>query len=203
MMGAAEELAVAEVRAKHMTFSRNGVSLTLQAGDDGEPVIARVDRDVPDGPVIVYFAIENRSYFLAAFVNERPSPAITGIHLEPGVEVAFQVFSQTHPLAALRAVTTLVPTSTWDDMPNGRTSGLAIQPGWSMADSTDDSVNRMLDLLDTDPEGVVRLAALADAFIEVDWYGAAHMPQFPLRAGTLERLARLHIELRVSIAITG
>jgi hypothetical protein len=189
-------LAVAEV---HERQSRT----TAQVLDDHrvrliaeKPDVVRVDTDEDDHSVIVYFGLENRSYFLAVRVDPLPTPKIRGVSVEAGNECYLISFSTKYPLEELLAATTLQPTDRWDFDAGSGSSGVYIKTPMPLADGVDDNINRLLDVLEQDAEGVRRLAALSNTFIQVHWSGLGRaMSPIKLKAATIQRIASLRVGL--------
>ncbi len=201
MSDPAVAVAAAEVKAHHLSFTRGAVTVAIRTDVEGRPHVVRVDRDDAEG-VVVYFGVENQSYFLAVHLDERPDPVIRSVDLEAGSEVVLLVSSTEHALTSLRAATSLEPTEAWDELAEGRTSGLSIAPELPLADDPEDNLRHLLDLLETDTPGVTRLASTAGAAVELTWYGTSHMPPLRLSPATLQRLADLGLALSILVAVT-
>ena len=189
-------LAIAEVRQPQSRVAQRLLTDHKVRLIDGEPHIVRVDREEEDGSVIVYFGLQNKSYFLAVRVDPLPAPKIRGVSVEAGVEAHLVCFSTTHPLSDLLSAATLTPTEQWDMDAGGGSSGLNIKTSLPMADSVDDNINGLLNVLEGDAAGIRRLAALSQASVQVHWYGyAPAMPLLNLKAATIQRLAALGLAL--------
>lgn len=169
---------------------------------DGEPYVARTDCDAADGSVIVYFSLENKSYFLAVRMESLPQVQIQNVYIEAGSEAYLICFSTTHPLSDLLSATQLSPTEQWDMDAGGGSSGMYIKVPLPLADNVDDNISLLLNTLEQDAAGVRQLSALANTFIQVHWYACAKaMPMFRLNSATLERMANLKVAVDVDILI--
>ncbi|MCL4504861.1 MAG: DUF4279 domain-containing protein [Chloroflexi bacterium] len=189
-------LAIAEVRQPQSRVAQRLLTDHKVRLIDGEPHIVRVDREEEDGSVIVYFGLQNKSYFLAVRVDPLPAPKIRGVSVEAGVEAYLVCFSTMHPLGDLLSAATLTPTEQWDMDAGGGSSGLNIKTSLPMADGVDDNINGLLNVLEGDAAGIRRLAALSQASVQVHWYGyAPAMPLLKLKAATIQRLAALGLAL--------
>ncbi len=164
--------------------------------------IVRLDRDEPDGSLIVYFGLINCSFFLAVQVDPLPMPKMRSVHIAAGNECYLMCSTTVHPLAALLAATRLLPTEQWDMGADTRSSGLSIKPPMPLADSVDDNVGLLLNILEQDAAGVRQLAALTNAVLEVHWYGPSHhLPRIKLNTATLRRIADLNVVLDLRLNV--
>ena len=189
-------LAIAEARQPQSRAAQRLLADHKLRLIDGEPQVVRVDRDEADGSVMVYFGLQNKSYFLAVRVDPLPEPAIRGVSVEAGVEAYLVCYSTERPLSDLLSATTLAPTEQWDMDAGGGSSGLNIKTPLPTADSVDDTLNGLLAVLEGDAAGVRRLAELGQAYVQVHWYGYAPvMPSLKLKAATIQRLAALGLAL--------
>ena len=193
-------LAIARIREGQARGADPIVGRHAVRMENGEPHVARVDRDEADGCTVVYFSLENRSYFLAVRVDPTPEPHVRGVSLDAGTEAYLLCYSTARPLSDLLSATVLQPTEQWDMDAGGGSSGLTIKPPLPLADSVDDNVNGLLAVLEQDAAGVKQLSAIGNAFVQVHWYGyGPAMPRLALKAATLARLASLGLALDLDL----
>lgn len=161
---------------------------------ESEPLIARTDYDETDGSIVVYFAIDNHSYFLSVQIDPEPTPVVRGVSLAAGNECYLICFSTIHPLSSLLAATHLTPTEQWTMEAGGRSSGMTIKTPMPLANRVDHNIAILLNLLEEDMDGIRQLATMASTFIQVHWYGPLQgIPPIHLTPETIQRLAALSV----------
>ncbi len=189
-------LALNEVEQKSQASTARILATEVLVFQDGEPQIARVDRDEADGSVLIYFALENHSYFLMVQVDALPEPNIRGVSIAAGTQCHLVSFSTSHPLNTLLTATSVTPTQQWDLDAGGGSSGLYIEPAMPLADSLDDNIALLLTVLEQDIAGICQLSSLANTFIQAYWYGPARqLPPIRLKPKTLQRMAALNLAI--------
>jgi len=195
-------LAIEEVRQPQLRSTAKLLADHTIRKVSGEFDIARVDRDEADGSVIIYFGLINSSYFLSVQVDPLPAPQIRGARIAAGVECWLTCSTTVHPLSALLAATHLVPDEQWDMSADVSSSGVSIKPQMPLADSVDDNVGMLLNILEQDAGGIQQLASLSIAVLEVHWHGPLRqLPRILLKPATLQRVAALHVALDFHINV--
>lgn len=194
------DLAINTVQQKHQDNITRILDTETLVIEEDIPRIARVDRDEPDGSVIVYFSLENRSYFLMVKLDPLPAPTVRNTSIAPGTQCHLVSFSTTHHLSTLLAATHITPTQQWDFDSGGGSSGLYITPPMPLANSIDNNISLLLNVLEQDAEGIRQLASQAKTFIQVYGYGPVKpSPSFQFQTTTIERIAALHLAVNLEI----
>jgi hypothetical protein len=190
-------LALNEIQQKNQKSTAHILATETLVFQEGEPHIARVDRDEADGSVILYFALENHSYFLMMQVDMLPEPSLRGVSIAAGTQCHLVSFSTSHPLSTLLAATCITPTQQWDLDAGGGSSGFYMEQAMPLADSLDDNIAVLLTILEQDIAGIGKLSSLANTFIQAYWYGPADhkLPSIRLKPKTLQRMAALNLAI--------
>lgn len=140
---------------------------------NGRPKIERIDIDKVDGTVISYLPVKDEPFFMAIYFDNERDLNITGIGTESENRVYFRARSEQLTLSDLASMTSLKATDSWnkgDARKFGKGkysfSSFDLEPN-PEPDEFEDKLAKLLDLLETDREGIKRLADKADVGISV------------------------------------
>ncbi len=110
---------------------------------------------------------------MAVYLDTQPDISVRSIYIEPYHCVSFKASSKTLPLGQLAEFTTLKTRGGWnkgDKMKSGnatyKDSLLVIEPNPEV-DEFDDKMNKLLNYLEQDPEGINKLVDSAGGYIQV------------------------------------
>ena len=179
---------------------------------DGQPKIQRIDKEKADGTTIAYLPVKDESFFLAVYLDSKADFEIIGIGTESYNSVSFSATSENLSLNELTSMTTLKPTKKWDKG-DKRTFGdsrhtfssVLFEPN-PEPDEFEDKLNKLLDLLETDKQGIKRLVDNADAGISIamkfhdgnGMFGGPH-----LDSQTVKRLGDLNLSIDFDLYASG
>ena len=167
------ETATKEIESKSWGVTEAFLEIHSLAYQDGKLAIVRIDRDNPDGSAVAYIPVQEEKFYLAVTVAANPTPSVIGIAPEPYSSVYFQAHSTTLDFAQLSALSHLTPNGGWnkgDKRGQGsalyRQSCVRFEPN-PEPDAFDDKLDKLLKYLEGDAEGVKRLVAAAEGYIQV------------------------------------
>lgn len=139
---------------------------------DGEIVVDRVDLEGPDHIGIVYIPVIDQSFHFAIYVN-LDNAEVQGFGTESRNRVSFKASSKALALDHLKAFTSLIPTKCWDKgdhLPSGKISypfsAFILEPN-PEPDEFNDKLNKLLDILECDFEGMMDMIKASEARINV------------------------------------
>ena len=141
---------------------------------DGKPIADRIDFDGNNSVATVYFRVRDEKFYLAICLETKPDIVITGIYVEPFVSVSLVAHSINTCFDQLQNMTTLIPTGGWKKGESKTTGGtilhmynfIRFEPNTG-PDAFEDKLSGLLDLLETDLNGVCALVEKAGAYIQV------------------------------------
>jgi hypothetical protein len=140
---------------------------------NGRPKIERIDTDKVDGTVIAYVPVKDEPFFMAFYFDNKKDLNIRGIGTESKNQVYFRATSEQLTFLELTSMTILKHTDGWNKgderklgKGNYRFSSFEIEPN-PEPDEFEDKLRKLLDLLETDKEGVKRLVDKANGGISV------------------------------------
>ena len=165
------EKATEEIEAK--TFGVTGQFLKIHevVYENDKPKVARVDTEKEDGTAIVYFPVKNEKFYLAVYVDTKPEIAVRHVGTESYNSVCFSAVSESLNFEELSQMTKLKPTRGWSkgDKRGGthwRFSKFIFEPNCE-PDEFEDKLKKLLDILESDKEGIAQLAEKSDVCIQV------------------------------------
>jgi len=180
---------------------------------NGKPVIARIDKDDPDGNVIVYFPVKDEPFYFAVYFNTLPEIAIRWMGTEPGNSVYFAAFSGEMSYGQLAALTQLKPTGGWSIGDKQKLDGTLLRKSSKIMfepdkgpDELEHKLTKLLDFLESDKEGVALLTEKAGGYIQVaiQFHNGNGMLGGPhINTDCIKRMAALNIEIDFDIYATG
>jgi len=206
------EKAIQEIETKTWGITEQFLEVheILYAG--GKPVIAGFDKSRADGVVIVYFAVKDEPFTYAIYFDTLPQIAFRWMGTVAECKVYFSATSEELSFEELLAITTLRPATGWnkgDIRKPGKThhtfSRLSLAPGQGPG-MFEDKLNKLLDLLEQDKEGVLALVEKANGYIEVaiqfhngnGMLGGPHIDRACMR-----RMAELNLSVDFDLYATG
>lgn len=208
------EKAIKEVETKTFGVTEQFLKIHSIVYIDNKPIIARVDRD-KENEAIVYFNIVDEKFFLAIGVGLKPNISVEWINTEPFHSVYLRASSDSLSLAELSQLTKLKSTrgrnkgdKKWPDNETDifwRESTIDFEPN-PEADEFKDKLNKLLDYLEQDKEGVEKLVSKADGYIQV--YSSFHngntlIGGHHIDKNHIRRMSNLNLEIDFDISADG
>jgi hypothetical protein len=208
------EKAIEEVETKSLGFTKQFLEIHKLVYIDNKPKVARVDTDEED-VAIVYLNVENEEFFLAIYIDTKPSLKVRWINTEPYHAVYFRASSDTLSLKELAELTKLTST-------RGRTKGNKKHPNseteirWEEStidfepnpepDEFEDKLTKLLDFLEQDKEGIGKLVNHANGYIRV--YSSFHNGNTLIGGhfidkNQIKRMSQLNLEIDFDICADG
>jgi hypothetical protein len=205
-------LATAEVESRAWGVTQQFLEIhELTYGDDNLKV-AHIDKDRNDGEAIVYFPVKDEKFYFAIYIRTSPDLEIIGIGTEPNHKIYLRATSETLSFEELSRLTTLKPTDGWnkgDKRKHGNSaysfSSVEFMPNLE-PDEFEDKINKLLDFLEKDKEGVHRLVAIANGHIQVASVfhnGNTMLGGFHLDKHLISRLKALDLEIDFDLYAEG
>ena len=174
------EKAIEEVDKRTLGITNQFLQIHDLVYHDNKPKIARVDVE-KENIAIVYFNVANEEFFLAVIINTKPNILATWAYIEPFHSVYFRASSEILSLQELSKLTNLQST-------RGRNKGDKRRPDTESeilfkfstidfepnpeADEFEDKLNKLLNFLEQDKEGIRNLVGKAYSRIHV--YSSFH-----------------------------
>jgi len=180
--------------------------------EDGKPKVARVDHDKKDGIVIIYFAVKGERFYFAFHFHNPEDLTITGIYVEPYSAVYLNATSDKLSLQELKALTMFKPlreVNKGDLKKRGQLvekySYIQIEPN-PEGDEFEDKLEKLLDFLEQDREGVARLVNEANGYIQaaiIFHNGNAMLGGPTVSMQNIKRMAALNLEINFDLYAEG
>lgn len=203
--------AIEEIEQRNFGVTKQFLDIHSVVYENGKPKIAKIDTE--DEAVIVYFPIENESFFFTVYLNTKPDIKVCWTNSEAGSGVYFRATSDTLTLNELKSMTNLSPTTGWsigDWRLNKKSqynfSSFAFEPTHERAGKLEKKISELLDKIEQDVEGVKRLAENANALIQVHWYchnGNGMLGGIAIDKATIQRIANLGLEIDFDLYTGG
>jgi len=206
------EKAIEEIENKSGGVTEEFLKIHQLEYVDNKPVISRIDKDKPDGTIIVYFLVANEQFYLAVYLETKPEISVCGIYIEPYHSVYFGATSDEINFKELSSITTLKVTGGWKKGDKvkwaqmyHKNTCLRFEPN-PEADEFEDKIEKLLDYLEQDKEGINQLVDIADGYVQV--FSSFHngntmLGGYHLDLKTIKRLANLNLEIDFDICADG
>lgn len=204
-------LAINEVLKKKFNESQKYLKLNSIPLVNGIPKISRIDTDKKDGSVIVYFPIENESYYFAVGIKTLPDVFVEWVSIEAGNSVVLTVTSEKYTLKDILNCIAFEPTEKWDIGDNisftgnkSKTSGFIFDPISERADECVDNIVKLLDVLELESDSILKLSTIVTPILQIHWYGyLSNLSSIHLDKQTIERIANLRLSIDFNLNVSG
>ena len=168
-----KEKAIEEIQTKSFGVTKQFLEIHEIVHEDNKPKISRIDTEKSDGTLIVYFSVVGEKFYFVIYLDSKPCISVRWVEIQPYHSISFRATSEILTVIDLANLTTLMSTSRWnkgDKKKIGSSfhkfSFLEFEPDPG-ADEFEDKMNKMLDFLERDIEGVKRLVEKANGYIQV------------------------------------
>lgn len=166
-------LAIDEIQTTRWGVTEQFFEIHNLVYEDNIPKVAGMSKDSEAGTAIVYFSVQNEKFYFAVCIDTNSGSKVKWVGTEADHSVYFSANSNDLSLDQLCRLTKLTPTDGWDkgDKRKGRGtpcnfSSVRFLPSPEPG-TFEYKLNRLLDFLELDPEGVKKLAVGADCRIQV------------------------------------
>jgi hypothetical protein len=205
-----KEVIEREFRDKTLGVTGQYLEIHKPVYDSQGLVIERVDRE-KHGTTIAYIPVEDERFFFAVYLNAKEDQVL-GLHTESLHRVYFMATSQELTSDDLKGMTILSPTETWSKGDLRKTSKMTqkfsalkilLNPE---PDEFEDKLEKLLNFLEQDRNGVLRLSNEAKAFVSVvmNIHNENGMIGGPiLSSDHIKRLAELKLAISFDMYLEG
>ncbi len=204
--------ATGEVEEKNWGVTQQFLAIHELVYKDNKPEIAHIDKEDPDGTVKVYFPVKGEKFYFVVYMKADPGIDISWVGTEAQQRVYFSATSEDLDFRQLAGMTTLQPTSGWNKG-DVRRYGNAVykfscvqfMPNPEPA-TFDEKLNKLLDFLERDIDGVRKLVSIAYGQIQVASVfhnGNTMLGGFHLDKRQLHRLQGLEVEIDFDLYAEG
>jgi len=181
--------------------------------EDNIPKIAKIELNQSQNQATAYVEIKNESFYLEFVFDTTDNLEISGVNTAPFIGISFTPTSEELTLEKLLSLTTINPTKTiskGDFFSNGKFeftyNGLEFN-STSEPGRLEHKLNSLLDLLETDIEGIKELSKQTkcnDLFVTIIYHiGNGNFTGLHIDTQIINRLSKLGLELTFDIYATG
>lgn len=163
--------AAEEIEAKTFAVTEQFLEIHKLVYENDMPKVARIDTEKEDGTAIVYYPVKGEKFYLAVYLDTIPEVTVRHVYTESYNSVYFSAVSDSLNFEQLSQITKLKATKGWNKG-DKRNSGY-----WSFSkfifepnpepDEFEDKLKKLLDILESDKEGITQLAEKSDVCIQV------------------------------------
>jgi len=159
----------------HPNFAATAQFLAVHdlAYKGGQPEIVMIDDKKEDSSAKVYFAVKGEDFYWVVLVETKPEVAVAWVYTEDHCSIYLAAFSTTMNLEELSALTILKPLRSWNKgdvrkpyQAPRKNSAIFIEPNPGPG-LFEDKLDKLLDLLEQDKQGVAKLEENGDTRINV------------------------------------
>ena len=203
------ELAKQEIINRTFAITRQYLDVNnIQKDENGDFAIERISED--NEICIVYFKIQDERYYFGVSFN-KSDDSLNGTFIENANLCYLTATSDVLSKQEIANFTNLKYTSGWskgDLRRNGKSfytfSRVNFEYLTSECYSTEDSITKMLDILEKDRQGVINLTHNSDAYLSICKYQYISANSgFGLNAETIKRLNDLNLGFDIDVYIVG
>ena len=196
--------AIEEIENKNWGVTEQLLQIHQVVYEHGIPKALRVHHNSLKDAATVYFQIKGEKFYLAIYLDTKPDVAIRGVGTQPYHSIYFSAGSDDLDFEQLCALTTLMPAEGWsrgDKKRYGDATHLHSQFMFEPHPGPYDfetKLDLLLDILETDREGVERMIHAANACIQVATVfhnGNTMLGGHHLTRSAISRLAQLNLEV--------
>lgn len=181
--------------------------------EDNKPKIAKIDFQENQNQAIAYVEVKNESFYLEFVFDTTENIELTGVDTYPFVGISYMPTSKEFTTEELLKIITFSPTraiTKGDFFSNGKFkytyNGLVFET-FSEPGRLERKIKYLLDILETDLEGIIRLSKLTSTrplFVTIVYHiGNGNFTGLYLESDIVDRLSKLGLELTFDIYATG
>jgi hypothetical protein len=206
------EKAIDEVLIKRFGTTEQLLKIHEVVFENDKPKVLRVDQENDDSSAVVYFPIKDEKFYLAVWLDTKPEVKVRGVGTENYNSVYLKVISDQLSFQELSSLTKLQPTSGWskgDLRKSGKSNynftALHFEPN-TEPDEFEDKLKKLLDFLDQDKEGILKLIEQTNSQIQVATVfhnGNTMLGGHHLDKETIKRLSFYNLEIDFDLYAEG
>ena len=136
---------------------------------DGKIAIERIDTQDPK-TILAYLPVEGEKFYFTIHIDTA-TKSVVGFSTEAYVQIYFRAISEILNKEDMASLTTLMPTGGWNKGdPRGTTQHKVSSIEFAVnfePDSFENKMKKILDFLEQDSEGVLKLVEKAEGYIQV------------------------------------
>jgi Domain of unknown function (DUF4279) len=203
--------AIEEILNPEFAVTRQYLEVNEVEFRNGVPKVERVDLDLPDNLVAVYFPFKQERFFLQINLVKTPIIKVDFVYIESGHSTCLTATSEDLTYEELSQSLTLKPLTGWskgDLRKNGKSkydfSRVSFEPFASEAYGLEEQLAILLTELENDVENVRRLTEKATASISIckhQYISGNAGIHFDIE--TINRLSKLNLSIGIDIYIVG
>jgi hypothetical protein len=202
--------AIEEIEAKSFGITKQFLKIHQVVYEHNKPKVARVDTEKENGIAIVYFPVKDEKFYLAVYLDTVPQVSVRHTGTEYYNSVYLGVSSEIFSLQQLCDMTKLKATKghSKGDKRGGtywKYSKVCFEQN-PEPDEFEDKLKKLLDILETDKEGVQQLAYKADAWIQVSQefhIGNTMLGGSFIDKESIKRIANLNLSIDFDLSVGG
>jgi hypothetical protein len=205
-------VAIEEINKKSWGITQQFFEIHQILYEADQPKIAHINKHHSDGTAAVYFPVEKEKFYLAIYIQTTPIGDVIGVESAPDHSVYFRANSRDLSFDQLASLTTLSPTGGWNKGDKRRYgnsfhsfSSIELTPN-PEPDEFANKLNSLLDFLEQDKDGIIRLVENAHGYIQVASIfhnGNTMLGGFHLDKQMISRLNALNLEIDFDIYAEG
>ena len=196
--------AIEEVLQQNFGVTEQFLQVHQLVYKDGQPEIILIDDISRKDAHVIYFAVKEEKFYLAVVVETSPEVAVRWVYTEDYHSVYFSATSGTLNATQLVTHTILIPTESWNKGDSRKfyknqhkTSAVIIRPHDEPGEF-EAKLDKLLDILERDKQGIITLSEKADTSINVIsiYHNGNTMLGGPvISRNAIKRLAALNLEI--------
>lgn len=205
------DIAIEELLNPELEATKQYLEVCELEYEDGKPKVSRVDRNLVEQWVDVYFRVKVARYYIVVNLTTAPEIEVYSVWTESGHRVYLTAVSKKLTFDELASFMQLTPLEGWSIGERKQFKGnkndfsrINYEPIKNEAYGLNEKLDLLLDELETDIEGVVELTKNAHAYISVCRYqyiGAN--AGIKLAIQTINRLNKLNLGIDIDTYIVG
>jgi len=205
------ELIVKEFFEKKLGVTEQYFKIHEPVYINGLPKIDRIDREFRDNLIIAYLPVKEEYFYFAVYIDTEKKE-IFNVGTESRNLVCFRATSEDMDSIGLQSFTKLKATRGWnkgDFKPNRKLqynfSFIEFNPN-PEPDTVEDKLKKLIDLIETDKNGIIELISHSNAYIQVimDFHwGNQVLGNLFINSDTIRKLNELNLEVSLDFAAWG
>ncbi|HRP33137.1 MAG TPA: DUF4279 domain-containing protein [Agriterribacter sp.] len=206
------EKAVNEIHLKEFGATEQLLEIHEVVYENDKPKVLRVDTESDDGSAVVYFPIKDEKFYLAVWLDTNPQVSVRSVGTENYNSIYLKVISDQLSFEELSGLTKLQTSGGWnkgDIKKSGKSShnftALHFEPN-PEPDEFEDKLKKLLNFLDQDKKGIMKLLEKADGQIQVTTIfhnGNTMLGGHHLDKETINRLSEYNLEIDFDLYAEG
>jgi hypothetical protein len=207
------EIVTKEFQTKSLGVTEQLLEIHSPVYVDGKIKIDRIDRERDDQTIIAYLPVLKQNFYFAVCIStDKDDESVYTVYSETNNNVYFCALSYELSEQELKAMTKLIPTESWnigDVRPplkvKYKFSSLVLRPN-PEPDEFEDKLKKLLDFLEQDKEGILKLVENAQGYIQVHMKfhnGNTCLNGFNIGMENIRRMNDLNLSIDFDLYVEG